>query len=83
MLKLLRLTLHIQGDMCKLEGSMRGLPISTGQISELSKSTVSIFGILIPNQNIKFKIILKGNRKQEESLLFKTRTDAILKGLVR
>lgn len=64
---------------------MRGLPISTGQISEISKSTISISGILIPNQNIKFKTILKGNRKQWESLflLYKTRIDAILKGLVR
>lgn len=42
--------------------------------SQISKSTISISGILISNQNIKFKTILKGNRKQWESLLllFKT-----------
>lgn len=51
--------------------------------SQISKSTISISGILISNQNIKFKTILKGNRKQWESLLllFKTIIDAILKGI--
>lgn len=35
---------------------------------EMSRSTISISGILIPYQNIKFKTILEGNRKQWESL---------------
>lgn len=48
---------------------MRGLPISTRQISEISKSTIYISRILIPNQNIKFKTILNSNRKQWEMLL--------------
>lgn len=64
---------------------MRDYPLVLDR-SQISKSTVSISGILIPNQNIKFKTILDSNRKQWEILLLlllKTTLKLELKGLVR